>query len=539
VTLEGPAPTRRSRRDRPARAAEVLPPRTEDDASALPLLVAAAALDEDTAARTAHPGEADVAPAPQSEPAPATTATAADPEHEGGPGAVSVPVVIPPAALSWIDERGVVARTAPRLQLEAHPTGYTPVTVDLLPRAPRRSPWRPGVLVPAGLILVLVLAYCGTVLLWPLYAVAPSVMPLAVQPAAAAAAAPAWPAQGSAAVTVDGVGPAAASSPDAVPMASITKVVTALVVLEQAPLAVGEQGRSFQFTSADRATYWAYRTRGESALDVPVGGTLTEYQLLQGMLIGSAGNYADRLASTFWPTESVFADAANTWLTQHGLGGIHVVEPTGIDPANTASAESLLALGKRALANPVIAEIVRTAAVDLPGAGHVENTNDLLADPGVVGIKTGSLDTFNLLAAQDVTVGDTTVRVYADALGQVDDAARDEATRALFAQATRELQLSPSVPKGTTVGQVDTLWGDPIGIVSATDASVVLWNGAVAEASTSFDLGDAREKGETVGSLTATGPKNAATVDLVLADDVDGPSPWWRLTHPLELFGLL
>jgi D-alanyl-D-alanine carboxypeptidase (penicillin-binding protein 5/6) len=504
----------------------------------VPLLVAAAALTEDEIARPtmSTPDRIPAEPAVPMEPTEAAVQA-----QEGTPGAeleTSVPVVIPPKALSWVDERRVIARTTPPLQLEAHAGGYTPVTLDLLARAPRRSPWRPGVLLPAGLILALVFAYCATVLLWPLHAVAPAVSPVAVQPLPAAAAAPAWPAQGSAAVTVDGVGTAVASAVDAVPMASITKVVTALVVLEQAPLAVGEQGRSFQFTAADRATYWAYRARGESALNVPVGGTLTEYQLLQGMLIGSAGNYADRLASTFWPSNAVYASAANGWLSQHGIDGIHVVEPTGIDPANTASPESLLALGKRALANPVIAEIVRTAAVDLPGAGLVENTNSLLSDPGVVGIKTGSLDTFNLLAAKDVTIGDTTVRVYANALGQPDDDARDASTRALFSQVEQELQLTPSVPKGTTVGQVETRWADPVAIRTGADASVVLWNGAVAEASTSFDLGDARDQGEAVGTLTATGPKDSATVDLVLADDVEGPSPWWRLTHPLELFGL-
>ena len=53
-----------------------------------------------------------------------------------------------------------------------------------------------------------------------------------------------------------------------------------------------------------------------------------------------------------------------------------------------------------------------------------------------------------------------------------------------------------------------------------------------------YALGDHREQGDVVGSLTLTGPLDAATVDLRLADDIEGPSAWWRLTHPLELFGL-
>ncbi len=312
-----------------------------------------------------------------------------------------------------------------------------------------------------------------------------------------------------------------------------------MVVLDQLPLAPGEQGQEFAFSAADESSYWSYRRNGESALNVPVGGTLTEYQMLQGMLMGSANNYADRLADTIWPNNAVYARAANDWLAAHGVSGITIAGPAGIEAENAATPEALLEVAKRALADPVIAEIVRTPSVELPGAGLVENTNNLLADPGVVGLKTGTLDSYNLLAAKDVTIGDTTVRIYAATLGQPDVETRDAATRALFAQVEQELQLKPSVAAGTTVGQVETRWGATVPIVTAADADVVLWNGSAATVATSFDLGDAREQGDVVGSLVATGPKDQSTVDVVLDGELDGPSPWWRLTHPLELFGLV
>ena len=47
-----------------------------------------------------------------------------------------------------------------------------------------------------------------------------------------------------------------------------------------------------------------------------------------------------------------------------------------------------------------------------------------------------------------------------------------------------------------------------------------------------------RESGDTVGTLTVTGPLGATTVDVSLAGDIEPPSGWWRLGHPLELFGL-
>ncbi|MFM9746186.1 hypothetical protein ACKI2C_52405, partial [Streptomyces brasiliscabiei] len=75
----------------------------------------------------------------------------------------------------------------------------------------------------------------------------------------------------------------------------------------------------------DEETYYDYLAQDESALGVPVDGVLTQYQMLQGILMGSAGNYADRLASTIWPTDAVFARAASAWLARHGLAGITVV----------------------------------------------------------------------------------------------------------------------------------------------------------------------------------------------------------------------
>ena len=329
-----------------------------------------------------------------------------------------------------------------------------------------------------------------------------------------------------------------ASTTDTDSIASITKVVTALLVLDRLPLALGEQGPDYHFTSADRSRYYGYLSRGESALNVPVGGTLTEYQMLEGMLIGSANNYADRLAGDIWSTDAVFASAARAWLDAHGVPGLTIVEPTGFNSRNIGSAAALIPLAQKALANPVIAEIVAKTSTDLPGAGHVENTNKLLADPGVIGVKTGSLDRFNLLAAKNVTIGTTPVRLYADVLGQPDDNGRVEATRALFAELEAELQTEPSVAKGTTVGIVDTVWGEHADVVTDADAEVVLWNGGAGAVSSTFDLGEKRDKRDVVGSVTVTGPLDSSTVSAQLASDIKPPTAWWRLTHPLELFGL-
>lgn len=450
--------------------------------------------------------------------------------HEAARGSARV-------ALRWLDDDAVATSPAPRELVVTH---LSPVVgADLLARRPRRSPWRPGVVLPFVFALALAGLYAAVTLLWPLTAVPPVVEDVAIEAVDSPPTAVGWPAEGSAAVGVAGFDGTPASTGEPAPMASITKLVTVLMILEEMPLAPGQSGPSFAFTERDEETYYDYLAQDESALDVPVDGVLTQYQMLQGILMGSAGNYTDRLASTIWPTDAVFARAASAWLARHGLAGITVVEPTGIDPGNAADPASLIALARFALSDPVVAEIVRTRSVDLPGAGLVVNTNDLLSDPAVIGVKTGSLSTgYNLLAAREQVVGDATVRAYAVTLTQGSREDRDAETARLLAEVTAEASQPRTLPAGTLAGRVTTPWGATANIMTDADASLLLWNGATAPVTSHIELGDARTADSAVGSVRVAGPLGAATSGLHLTGDLPGPDAWWRLTHPLQLFGL-
>ena len=439
-------------------------------------------------------------------------------------------------ALSWLEPADVAAATLPA-DLNAMPTA-APVA-DLLDDAKLRPALLSGRwLAPTGVLAALTIAYSATMLLWPLHAVAPTVAAAEFTTSPSAAAEIAWPGIGSAGVGIAGVS-ATSSTADAASIASITKVVTSLMVLDRLPLQLGEQGPEFYFTYRDNIDYWDYRRANQSALDVPVDGVLTEYQLLQGTLLGSANNYVDRLARDLWGSDAQFAEAAAVWLAERGLSDITVVTPSGFDEGNIATPAALLRLGERAMQNPVFAEIVGSPGAEIPGAGYVTNTNGMLADAGVVGIKTGTLVGWCLLTAKDVTIGDTTVHLYSSVLNQENDEERLAVTRSLFAQVETALaDLPPAVPAGTVVGKVSTLWGGTVDIVTAEDASVILWNGASADAAVTLDLGDERAKGEAVGHLTVDGPIDAVTGKVSLADDIADPSPWWRLTHPMELLGI-
>lgn len=434
----------------------------------------------------------------------------------------------PPTALTWLEASDL---------LDEH-------AVDARPRplfdGARLTPgWRrPRVLFPVGIVAALCGAYVSTTLLWPLHEVAPTAQASDVTIAPAPAAAVAWPAQGSAAVGIQGMAPVA-SATGADEIASISKVVSVMMVLDELPLKVGEPGPNFDFTYSDTRDYWRYRRANQSSLDVPVGGSLTEYQMLQGIMLGSANNYIDRLSDELWGSDEGFAEAASQWLSDRGIEGVTLKVPSGFSEENVATPTSLIQIAELAMANPVFAEIVATRTAEIPGVGTVTNTNQMLDDPGVVGIKTGTLSHWNLLTAKDVAVGDTTVRLFTSVLGQDDNAARIAVTRQLLAGIEKDLNEQPaSVPAGTVVGHVSTEWGDRVDIVTDADTRVLLWNGATATSSTAFTLGDRTKAGAEVGTLTAEGPLDTAETSVSLADEITPPSAWWRLTHPLELFGL-
>lgn len=136
-------------------------------------------------------------------------------------------------------------------------------------------------------------------------------------------------------------------------------------------------------------------------------------------------------------------------------------------------------------------------------------------------------------------MGTTAVRVYATALGQSTAEGRDQQTRRLLAEVAAEVSTPRVLPAGTLAGVVSTAWGATADIVTDADASVVLWNGASGAVTASLDLGDARTVNAAVGQVRVTGPLDAATVGVHLTADIPDPDAWWRLTHPLQLWGLV
>jgi D-alanyl-D-alanine endopeptidase (penicillin-binding protein 7) len=171
-----------------------------------------------------------------------------------------------------------------------------------------------------------------------------------------------------------------------VPIASITKLMTALVVLEaRQPL-----DEKLKVTPEDRI-----RGRGAQSR-IPVGAVLTRADLLRLALMSSE-NRASRVLGRRYPGgEAAFVRAMNAKAAQLGMTRTRFVDPAGLSSGNVASARDVGRLVVAAVQHPRIREFstAERHAVML-GRHEVEfrNTDSLVRDAGwqVAVQKTGFL----------------------------------------------------------------------------------------------------------------------------------------------------
>lgn len=320
-------------------------------------------------------------------------------------------------------------------------------------------------------------------------------------------------------------------------IASISKVVTALVVLEKEPLSTGEAGPTITFSPGMQALYAKYLAMNGEVAPMPSGLRLSEYQTFQVMLMKSANNYAGSLAIWAYGSMDAYRAAASEWLDQHGLDHTTIEEPTGLDAHNTSTATDLVKLGQLALANPVVKEIVGTKQVTVPNVGQIENSNKLLGVDGVEGIKTGTLDEAGacLLFAATYERGGKQVTVVGAMLGGVDHDSLDADVQRLLRTVADNFQVVTLTHAGQTFGTFSTPWKDHADAVSKTAADVLVWGRTTVSAKTHLDTITLGTKGERVGKVRFTiSDHDPVTVPLVLERPIDDPGVWWRWTNPFQ-----
>lgn len=170
-----------------------------------------------------------------------------------------------------------------------------------------------------------------------------------------------------------------------VPIASLTKVMTALIVVDR----ISPRAKT-------RISKAATKFRGSGVGVLPRGKKVPVEALLAGMLLPSGNDAAVALAEAVAGSDRRFARLASRRARQLELGCTRFVDSYGLRAGNVSCAADLAALTRLAIEQPRIARIVGRERVNVPfpikgRRLDVHTTNPLLREgyPGTIGLKTG------------------------------------------------------------------------------------------------------------------------------------------------------
>lgn len=390
-----------------------------------------------------------------------------------------------------------------------------------------------------------------------------------------------WPTKGGAAVAIPALGYTAESgnqSPE--PIASLTKMTTAVLVLTDHPIPVGSPGPSITITAVDVAEYDNDVDNDQSTLTVREGEVLSERQMIEALLIRSANNIAYALAVWDAGSEAAFVAKMNAFASAQGMTSTHYVDVSGFDPHTVSSSSDCLRVASVGMAIPAFAETVAMPSVTLPLVGTVPNIVTEVGSNGVIGVKSGYTSQAGgcMVLAGTRTIAGQTVLVLVAVTGQpVPPAVAPTTTtttttttapgaghgQAPPPSSTTSTTTTPYVPdpfeytrpvveallthaEAGVVGVVLTTPGSPAGTATATwdgvphdvpvvagrTAGLLAWPGQVVQATTHLEgVPAGAQRGLTVGTAQYTLGTQQVTVPLQLARPIPVPSLWWRLTH--------
>jgi serine-type D-Ala-D-Ala carboxypeptidase (penicillin-binding protein 5/6) len=409
---------------------------------------------------------------------------------------------------------------------------------------PRRHPRQSSLHISAPLIgivvLILVLAVAGFLTsqyLRPLPAVAIHPQPQAEQVVGTTPNLP-WPSTGSAAVSVKGFGFLGAHGDEAPrPIASTTKIMTALITLENHPLAPGQPGPVVTITPQDVADYQKDVSLGQSVVPVTAGEKLTELQLLLGLLLPSGNNIADVLAKWDSGSNEAFIAKMNARAAALGMAHTHYDDASGFSPKTVSTPSDLVIVGAAAMADPLFRQTVAMDQTTLPNAGVVHNVNSILGKNGNIGVKTGSTDEAGgcFVSASIQQVAGKPMEIYAAVLGQDRLGTALDATTALTQAVATSLRETKVLSRTDVSATLTPAWGDPIDVVPAQDVDMLVWPGTTLKKSLQLDTVQAPlPDGARVGTVTLELGQQTQQIDVVTTAPIVEPTWQWRATRFLR-----
>lgn len=327
-------------------------------------------------------------------------------------------------------------------------------------------------------------------------------------------------------VTTDGRELWSRAAGDRRAMASTTKIMTAVVALENASLD--------ETCTVTREAAGI----GESEAGVKSGDCLTIRTLLEGTLVSSGNDAAQALAIYIGGSQTEFVTLMNEKAAALGLADTHFANAHGLDAADHyTTARDLGILARYAMRNQEFRRIVALQTVDIDGPGGaeaLETSNELIGSyVGATGIKTGwTNDAGYCLVA---SARRNHIELVAVVLGAHSLEARFEQARRLLDWGFAHYSPRKLASAEETLGVVPVTDYLDVSVSAVTSgnvtASVFDADGEITrELMLESGVKAPVRRGDRVGSLTwRQGDRLVARVDLVAANDVAAPGFFERI----------
>jgi hypothetical protein len=147
---------------------------------------------------------------------------------------------------------------------------------------------------------------------------------------------------------------------------------------------------------------------------------LCESDLLNGLLVHSASNYAVLLANMVAGSTTRSSQLMNQTAASLGLTGTTYVDVSGYDPGSVSTALDQARLAVLLMKSPLVRSIVDQPSVTLPDAGTVDSFTPYVGTDNVIGVKSGRTVAAGGCDVMAMTFkfGATTRTLYAVVLGQ-------------------------------------------------------------------------------------------------------------------------
>lgn len=265
-----------------------------------------------------------------------------------------------------------------------------------------------------------------------------------------------------------------------VPIASITKTITALVVLDKLAPDPGEASLvEVTFGYVDEQIRQETIAENGASQPIHAGLSMSLHDAISIMMLASANNYATSLAIKAYGDLDSYLAAANNWLDKQGIQDLHVADASGLSPESAGTAESLLALGNLAMANETLAEIVNLDQITVDKIGTIQNGNPLHGIDGVDGIKVGSTTEAGecLLYSKLMSIDGESIRIVGVTLGQQEMSVLIDRARITLSELSNGITRATIVSRGTQFGEIRLQTGEKYTINAAEDLSAITWPG--------------------------------------------------------------